>query len=191
MATLLVVGSAPCLYDDVKRALALRPFATTMLVNGACTALEDADHVLAGHTDKAGVFDDARRARFPKASWQLHASCDPRRAREYAAVYKCVTNWHGKDVVTGAGSIGKAARIGFKLGFDEVIMCGSPMDGSGYFIGEAVTRHDGRRIGDPEKQEHRVIAGYRKKLKELAESEFKGRVFSMSGFTRACLGEPR
>ena len=74
MRALLVVGSAPCLHDDVERALRLYPDAHIMLVNGACVAIEKAEHVLAGHREKAEYFAKARRTFFPDAPpWRLHA----------------------------------------------------------------------------------------------------------------------
>lgn len=196
MSTLLVVGSAPCLSDDVERALRVRPFAATMLVNGACTALEDADHVLSGHTDNAELFAAARREAFPKASpWRLHATITEKHRTDAASRLPSVTDWWGKDMCTGATSIAKGARIGFALGFDEVIFCGAPMDGSGYVATEAKISHICHRVGNPVNpdtgKEWRVIAGYREKFKRLADGEFKGRAFSMSGFTMACLGAPR
>jgi len=199
--TMLVVGSAPCLFDDVKRAMAIRPFASVMLVNGACTALENAEYVLAGHEEKAEMFARERRARFPNAPpWQLHACCNMKRLAQYEAMFPSVTNWHPHETGVGATSASKAAKLAFILGFDEVILCGCPMNQEGYFAGEAeVPQHimcdrigsfGMSRYGVPV-QETRIIKGYREKLKLLAETEFKGRVFSMSGFTRDCLGEPR
>lgn len=193
--TLLVVGSAPCLFDDVARALELRPFAALMLVNGACTAIERVEHVLAGHTDKAEAFAIARRQKFPNAPpWRLHATTDHKQAQGHKLSLPSVTDWHGKEMVTGAGAIGKGAAIGLKaLGFDEVIICGAPMDGSGYFKGEAqVPQGNIVRIGSPDAQKHRVVdgpAGYRAKYKRFAET-WRGKVFSMSGWTRECSGEP-
>lgn len=74
------------------------------------------------------------------------------------------------------------------------------MDQPGYFAGEAkVPQHIAcLRIGDhglaynsqAKVQETRIIQGYRAKLKQLAETTFKGKVFSMSGFTKQCLGAP-
>jgi hypothetical protein len=102
-----------------------------------------------------------------------------------------VTDWWGKDKCTGATSIAKGVRIAFALGVEEVILCGAPLDGSGYAKEEAQISHNCHRVGDPLVQKHRVIEGYRRKFKKLAETEFKGRVFSMSGFTQQCLEAPR
>jgi hypothetical protein len=68
MNTMLVVGSAPCLYDDVAAALELRPLAEIFLINGACTAIENAEHMLAGHEEKSTFFAEARRKAFQASS---------------------------------------------------------------------------------------------------------------------------
>lgn len=194
MAALLVVGSAPCLHDDVERALKLYPDAHIMLVNGACVALEKAEHVLAGHREKAEYFARARRTFFPDAPpWRLHANGHKMDASRKAET-PSVTDWWGSEVSTGATSAGKGVRIGLAMGYDPIILCGAPMDGSGYFPGESVKgariSHDCHRVGDPARQEHRTIMGYRDKFARLAAREFNGRVFSMSGYTRELLGEP-
>lgn len=163
-----------------------------MLINGACTAVEAAEHVLAGHTVKAEEFQAARKAAFPHAApWRLHAnwtSKQPIPKKEYPSV----TDWWGPDVSTGATSAGKAARIGFHLGFERIILCGCPMDGSGYSFDEARVSQDPAclRVGAPESQSAKVIRRYRDSMARLAQSDFKGRVFSMSGFTRQVLGAP-
>lgn len=201
MQTMLVVGSAPCLYDDVRWALSLRPFASLMLVNGACTAVESAEHVLAGHEEKAEFFARERRERFPNAPpWRLHATTHPHRRAVCAQLFPSVTDWHPHEKGVGATSASKAAKICFELGATEVILCGCPLDQPGYFEGEAkvpqhvmcerIGDHGMSRVGKPV-QEMRIIVGYRQKFKILAETEFKGKVFSMSGFTRDCLGAPR
>lgn len=201
MKTLLVVGSAPRLYQDVDRALKLRPLSAILLVNGACTAIENAEHVLAGHEEKAEFFARERRARFPNAPpWRLHATTFPHRKAMCQQMFPSVTDWWPHEVGVGATSASKAAKLGFILGFDEVILCGCPLNQPGYFIGEAqVPQHVMcERIGDHGKskmlgipvQETRIIQAYRSRFKQLADGEFKGKVFSMSGFTRDLLGEP-
>lgn len=192
MSTLLVVGSAPCLFDDVQRALAIRPEAKIMLVNGACTALEHVDHILSGHTDQAETFAQQRRNKFPLAlPWRLHATIKEAHRAHAATLFPSVTDWWDKSYCHGATSIAKGADIGFRgLGYDEVILCGAPMNGSGYFIGEATSTANCHRIGDSTKQQHRSIDGYRRKFKEKFAPLYVGRLFSMSGFTRDVVGEP-
>lgn len=194
MPALLVVGSAPCLFEDVARAKELYPDAHIMLVNGACIAIENAEHVLAGHREKAEQFAAARRTVFPNAPpWRLHANGHKLDAQRKAET-PSVTDFWDKSMSTGATSIGKGVRIGIAMGYDPIVICGAPMDDSGYFPGESVEgqaiRHDCRRVGDPAQQDHRTVVGYRNKFARLAATEFAGRVFSMSGFTRQCLGSP-
>ena len=198
---MLVVGSAPCLFDDVKRALQLRPFASLMLVNGACTAFENAEHMLAGHEEKAEFFVRERKLAFPDApAIRVHACCHAHRKDMMRSMFPSVTDWWPHEKGTGATSASKAAKLCFDLGATEVILCGCPLNQPGYFEGEAkvpqhimcerIGDHGMSRVGIPV-QETRIVKAYRSRFKELAEGEFKGRVFSMSGFTRDCLGEPR
>lgn len=204
---MLVVGSAPCLFDDVERALKLRPFASMMLVNGACTAFENAEHMLAGHEEKAELFVRERKRVFPNApAIKVHGCCHPHRRQMMSEMFPSVTDWHPHEMGVGATSASKAAKIAFMLGYTEVILCGCPMDQPGYFPGEAkVNQHIMcLRIGDHGNafnlfkengkplpvQDARIIKGYRANLKLLAAGEFKNRVFSMSGFTREQLGAP-
>lgn len=201
MTTMLVVGSAPCLYDDVKAALVHRPFASLMLINGACTAFENAEHVLAGHEEKAEFFARERRRVFPLApKWRLHATTFPHRKAVNATLFPSVTDWWPHEVGVGATSASKGAKLAFLLGASEVILCGCPMDQEGYFPGEAkVPQHIScLRIGDHgmaynqkvKVQESRIIKAYRARFAELAAGEFKDRVYSMSGYTGKLLGKP-
>lgn len=211
MRTMLVVGSAKCVYDDLERAMNLRPFASLMLVNGACQLIESAEHVLAGHEEKAEQFAAARRKKFPKAPpWKLHSCCVMRKVEEYKQTYPSVTDWWPHEVGQAAGSAGKAVKLSRILGFDEAILCGCPMNGGGYAVGESDDIPQSMnclRIGDDgpargypkpgslgrewmQVQETRMVKGYRNHFKELSLGEFKTGVYSMSGFTRECVGEP-
>ena len=188
---LLVVGSAPCLFEDVKRALALYPTAAIMAVNGTCTCLPYIDYLLAGHTDKAEEFVAQREKAFPGTRYEVLATTDVKHEKESRQAHPSVTMWFDKTHCTGATSIGKGARMGLTLGYSPIIICGAPMDGSGYAEAEAKLKHNCHRVGDPTKQDHRVMKGYKEKFRKLSESEsFRNKVFSMSGFTRDCLGEP-
>jgi hypothetical protein len=216
--TMLVVGSAPCLFEDLAQALKLRPFAEIMLVNGACTAIENAEHVLAGHEEKSEFFAEARRKAFPNAQpWKFHGCTHPWRLEEMKSMCPSVTDWWPFEKGIGSTSISKAAKIAkYHLGFDEVILCGSPMDGSGYFEGEGKGIPQTLscvRVGDPgvlkncvtpphtgqystrpgekmKAQESKIVKAYKSRLTQLADGEFKGWVWAMSGFPREVLGYP-
>jgi len=193
MTVLLVVGSSSGLYVDVAAAFEKFPTAEVMLVNGACTALEAAQHVLAGHTDKAEFFAKARSEAFPFAlPWRLHATCTDKRP-VVKSEYPSVTDWWSQGYTSGATSAGKAALIGMAMGFEKIVLCGCPMDGSGYFPGESTgipQLKACQRIGDAAKQQATTIRRYKRRMAELAKTTFRGKVFSMSGYTREILGPP-
>ena len=214
--TMLVVGSAPCLYADLEEALKLRPFAEVMLINGACTAIENAEHMLAGHEEKATFFAEARRKAFPGAPFPRYHGCT-RKHREAEMRHICpdITDWWPLEMGICSTSASKGAKIAKLMGFTEVILCGSPLDDSGYFPGEGKGIPQNRsclRVGDPgfsshttphhtgqysthpgmpmRVQESKIVQSYRTRFKQLAEGEFKGWVFSMSGYTKEILGYP-
>lgn len=193
MTALLVVGSAPCALEDLAAAKRLYSTAEVMLVNGACTMVENAEHMLAGHTAKANQFVAARDKAFPFADpIRVHANTLIKHRRNYELMYPVVTDWWGPEMSSGATSAGKAALIGMAMGFDPIVLCGCPMDGSGYAPNEAVVPHDRScaRVGHAAAQGKRMILSYREKMISLARTTFKGKVFSMSGFTREHLGAP-
>jgi hypothetical protein len=216
MDTMLVVGSAPCLFVDVREALKLRPFASLMLINGACTAIENAEHMLAGHEEKCEFFAEARRKAFPNSPFpRLHACTMDHRRNEMKHLCPSVTDWWPFEKGIGATSASKAAKIAKTMGFDEVILCGNPLDDSGYFPGEGKGIPQNLsclRVGDPgfsshitphhtgqystppgtkmRVQESKIVQSYRTRFKQLAEGEFKGWVKSMSGYTKEIFGYP-
>jgi hypothetical protein len=195
---LLVVGSAPCLYEDVAAALELYPDAEIMAINEAAGALEKVDHVLAGHTAKAEQFFDYRMLKFPHCKrFRVHANW-VRVGEAPRSEHPMVTDWWGGDVSSGATSAGKAIRIAKKMGFERVVLCGCPLDSSGYFNPqdtEAMQKqywHTGKcaRVGLPRDKDNRSVVRYKETFRKLAEAEWKGWVFSMSGFSRQLLGAP-
>lgn len=197
MNPLIVVGSAPCLYEDFEAALSIYPTADVMLINEAAGALPEGDHILAGHTVKAELFAAYRREKFPDCRpFRVHANWTARKEPPPKAMYPSVTDWWGADVSSGATSAGKAIRIGLKLGYSPIVLCGCPMNGGGYFNESETARFDlpkfgkCRRVGFDKEQSHRTIVRYRETFKKLAETEWKGKVFSMSGYTRELLGAP-
>lgn len=191
---LLVAGSAPCVLEDLENAKRLYPDHEVMLVNGACTIVKDAQHMLAGHTNQASQFTRAREARFPDAP-PLRVHANWARVDKIPLLkhhFPSVTDWWDGTVSSGATSAGKAAMIGLKMGFCPIVLCGCPMDGSGYHPDTAAIDYEKscQRVGDPKVQERRTIRRYRETLASLARADFAGKVFSMSGFTKTHLGLP-
>lgn len=180
---LLVVGSAKCVYEDVRRARQLRPDAHVLAINEAGGAIADIEHLLAGHCEKAGQYLAYRRRKFPNAkSCFVHASYRDGRMMP-GSVTHC---W--RHVATGGTSAWKAVRIGKAMGYEEIILCGCPMDNSGYFFAEEQTGIvvDCDRIG---LGEGRMYDNYRRTFAKRAQEEGQN-VYSMSGYSRELLGEP-
>ena len=198
MRAAIVLGSAPCVHDDLERALELYPGAFLIAVNGACTIVENIGAMVAGHTSKAPAFVKARREAFPDlalpecwANWALPVARHPER-RYPVKEYPQVTRWFDATHSLGATSASKAAKMALTAGFGPVILAGCPLDDSGYDFADARVKHEAgcKRVGDPKWNAHKTILRYREAMRKLAESEFKGKVFSMSGFTREVLGAP-
>lgn len=80
--------------------------------------------------------------------------------------------------VTNSGNFG--ALVGVMMGYDPVVMCGIPCDGSPYFYSPPdFVQHMMARETGVSREGWRFLFPY-----------LKGRVFSMSGWTRDNLGEP-
>jgi hypothetical protein len=195
-----VDGGAPCVFEDIAAIRKLYPNADTITINEACGGVENIQHMLAGHTVKAEAFVEYRREKFPDWEQPIEVHASYHRLNEAPRdQYPSVTHWWGGDVITGASSAGKAIQIGLKLGYKPIVLAGCPMNGSGYFNPNETDRFQKqfmvygkcRRIGDAKEQGHRSIEKYREKFKLLADTEWKGKVFSVSGYTRECLGAPR
>ena len=126
MNAAIVVGSAPCYKADLEAALEAYPFAYIITVNGACAAVEYADAIVAGHTNKAEIFVKARREAFPKGKpFEVFANW-ARPGREPKVLYPSVTRWFDGTMSTGATSAAKAARMALHLGYEPVILAGCP-----------------------------------------------------------------
>lgn len=186
--TLIVLGSAPCLYADLDAALLLRPGAHVMAVNEACGAVEHIHHMLAGHCDKAQMFREYRAKKFPSSQpVPVHATQRADMPLHYPVDYW----WHEAKV--GGTSAWKAARIGVGMGYEEIIMAGCPLDLSGYFNPKETRgfKHECRRVGEPldDGSPSQLTIRYRKEFLRNAE-QFGHNVRSMSGWSRDILGAP-
>lgn len=198
MRPAVVVGSAPCAHEDLEAALRLLEDPLLIAVNGACTMIEDLDVMVAGHTSKAPQFVRARQEAFPDAPmpevWANYALPLKRHPnRKYpTAEYPMVTRWFDATHSLGATSASKAAKMGLTAGYGPIVLAGCPLDASGYSFDEARVKHEAscKRVGDKQWDQHKTILRYRAAMAKLAEGEFKGKVFSISGYSRQVLGGP-
>lgn len=126
--------------------------------------------------------------------WNLLETFIAARRAEYAREFTGPVHTHGRGNsgakwnwpwAGGATSGLGAALIGFALGYDQIVLCGIPLD-------------DGPHNGEPPWRKCRFTAeaansgdsGINRHWKMARDLAFKGRVRSMSGRTRGWLGEP-
>ena len=125
--TLLVVGTAPCVMDDLTTARALRTNRIVMAVNFA-SGLIPADMIFSFHAELMDTFR-ALQAKFGPR-FTTHSDTARGIKRAYPAVDYF---WNGLHV--GATSGIGAAHVGLLMGFREVILCGCPLNGTATPVG--------------------------------------------------------
>lgn len=179
--TCLVIGAAPCWWDDVLRALWGMEDEGAADIMATCFMAQmykiRIDHVFSLH---APALEHARAYNYhfawpstEKSLETLKTDIDSRTGVKNNPL-RLGYRWSGFPHRLSSGPT--AALIAVEgLGYDRAILCGVPLDDSGYCEGYPTRpcKHSGHR--EPMLQ---VI------------DRFKGRVFSMSGWTRKVLGEP-
>lgn len=191
VGTVIVVGSAGCVFDDLERVPQRDPpWLWVAAVNGGCIAAQS-DFIMSQHPDQLGHWRKmAWRERF---CWPETHSVRPDTAKATHADFPWVDHWW-PEAFTQATSAWAAVRICKLMGFDEIILAGCPLDpGAGYFKGEKRAQMPGADTGS-RFGGHRVGQGFVASMREalrrhVADGEGEN-VYSMSGYTRELLGEP-
>ena len=109
----IICGSAPCVFEDLERALELRPYATVVGVNNAGSMVPTIKHVWTQHNNLAKQYKD-------KAEVKVHG-----RANIMGDWTDYV--WPSLNWVCGSSGVAGALWAKHGLGFDEVIMAGIPL----------------------------------------------------------------
>lgn len=168
----LVCGSAVCLYDDLKRAREIFPYALTIAVNGA-SKLVPAIALYSKHPERfiERRWLDGQRFFFGNYA-TVHADV------KAATRPSCIDYWWS-GLWGGGGSAWDARKLAFYMGFSPVVLCGCPLE-----AGPHVGSHGFASFMHRED----VVDAMRKGLEE--ETEWHRGAYSMSGWTRELLGEP-
>lgn len=189
----LILGSAPCVFDDIKAALAKFPKAKKIGCSRIVSAVA-VDHIFKIEKPQiCGIVrvhthchPDAPKPIVHATKGYKHSPC--------ANYYWIVENEESKrDGVCHTGTSGwAAANAAAAMGFDEVIMCGCPVDGVGYMDAKPFIKAGGLT---PENFNHwkdgsGVVSYYQQNIKRTM-GKYDGIIFSMSGFTRDLLGAPK
>lgn len=169
----IICGSAPCVFEDLEKALALRPYAIVLGVNNAGSMIPSIEHVWTQHNNLAKQYKD-------KANVKVHG-----RANIMGDWTDYI--WPSLNWVCGSSGVAGALWAKYGMGFDEVIMAGIPLNREVLTYNEKYpsqyTKVEGFATGD--QVEHWI--GHLKAFKEQGKTEG---IYSMSGTTAAILGKP-
>lgn len=175
--SLVVIGSAPCAYDDLQ----LIPQETDrMAVSMIGLSIGNLTHWADLHTEilphlvhirnVSGHFKD--RPVIHAHHLQRHRNINKGMCERYIDTY-----WNCRPLTVGSGLFG--VQIGIAMGYDKVICAGMPLDDTGTVIG----RHTRERFTPDTILEQRTV------WREFASfPEFKKRVRSVSGYTKELFG---
>ncbi len=180
--TVLVLGHGFTLYDDYDRARELRPAAAVIAVNKAAVEYPAA-HIFSWHWDYESKLPQWARLQRENFGEGFLVHSTPGRDRDTGILnpvpegVDLVDYWWPGATANGSSSW-MAVRMAHFMGWDEIILCGVPMEKGGYA--------DGFMALDFQRDE--AVNRYRRGIAE--QTEFHERTFSMSGWTKTLLGEP-
>lgn len=183
--TLLVVGSGPTLYDDYERAAAAFPDSWIMAINDVAGVLV-ANFVVSLEHERMAYFRELQLSLWE--NFTTHCGLNLLNGQEYYQFPAVDYWWQGAHCP--ATSAWGGVRIGKMMGFEQIILCGCPLNGGdGYAIDVSQTpqRPGEQRLGHM--QGGGLLATYQEMIQLYAQKEGEN-VYSMSGFTREVLGEP-
>jgi hypothetical protein len=174
--TAILCGSAPCVFEDLQNALALRPNATILGVNYAPKMFDDIkiEHIWTQHNELALDM----KSKMPNVF--IHA-------RSNVMGHGVDYHWSSLNWVNGSSGVAGAiwARIG--MGFDEVIMAGIPLN-------KKETRYSEKYPSTYKKKggfaTGAQIEHWLRHVETHKANNLLSRVYSMSGETRNVLGYP-
>lgn len=177
--TVLICGSAPCLFDDYDIALKHRPNAEVIAINDAASVIY-ADFLATLHPEDA--------PRFRKNSMSDNVILISGQLR---LIPSEIDYWFS-DCNSGGTTAGSAIKMARVMGFQEIILCGCPMNGGdGYFDAKPKINKFGMstRFGNAP-ADCRVVKTHQERLCQEAREGQYDNVRSMSGFTRELFGAP-
>jgi hypothetical protein len=164
-----VCGSAATFNDDLERARELRPDAVVIAVNDVAE-LTRADHLFTLHPEKMAAWRALQTIAFGIGALTHSGAAAPIEGVD-------IDYWWPKAGGKGTSAWG-AARMAQCMGFDEVILCGAPLDPMPY-----AKRGPAKLFMCPA-----ILRGYRDFI--AADTDWHGPVRSMSGWTKRTFGEP-
>ena len=159
---LLVLGGADCVWEDLK---AFGPVSCDVMVinDMGCDYPGIIKYWVTLHPEK---FDGWRSRRRGNQDYETWAHSVIVRSKAYDVVNKTTKDWGGSSGLF-------AAKVGLELGYDHITLCGCPMTETPHYFQPNRSWKDCSSF----------IPGWTKNLDAI-----KGKVFSMSGWTKEILG---
>lgn len=183
-------GAAPCVFEDLEFARALRPGSTILGVNNAAAMIAEIEHVWTQHAEHAEQFKHAagrkifvhsRSKRFTNGGgiWFLAVP-----KHKFAAVDYI---WPELGWVAGSSGVAGALWARHGMGFDEVIIAGAPLSQNVLIYSDKYPSKPTKGTGfaEPNQVDHWI-----QMLKHHKAAGKTNGIFSMSGATRNILGAP-
>lgn len=168
---LVVLGSAPCLFDDFRNLNAINSdHWDIMAVNDAGSIFGGhIDYLVSQHWEKMKIFFENRL----RAGGDMgFITISPKLFDKYTEISVPI------EVSNGSSAL-YAAILGLKLGYTTVVLCGVPLTGAlGEYYGVMENLHNNR---------HKSYSVFHDTWARIAPA-FRGRVYSMSGKTKEILG---
>lgn len=179
--SVLVCGFGPGFYDDLDRAKQLRPGAAVIAVNEAVKAV-DAFAFFTLHPEKIATRWRPLRRQYFGTPIPVHSGG---RSFEKRSHIPGVDYWW-RQAAGGGTSVWAAARMAKLMGFEERILVGAPLEYGNYADGNfAKSFRQGRKRDDGRD----ILQGYRDYVAN--DIDWHEGCYSLSGFTRQVLGEPK
>ena len=191
MKTVLIVGSAPCVRADLEAARLLRPDADVIAVKFS-VAIVHARIAVTHHAEHAQRMKAIHRGR-----WGDEVEIHMPKKKIMEKFKQHVDRAWPELIGTGGTSAWGAAKIAKLLGYEEVILCGCPLEvakhGDCYHDPEifdaAVASGASRNRGEPFANSN-AIRGYQRFIESDIVLGAASGIRSMSGWTRKKLGAP-
>ena len=182
----LVLGSARCLQGDLHAARDLLPFAAVFCVNEASRILKP-DFLVSLHYERMEHFQKYARAAWPCGTWSNHAAVVTERGC-VPDQFPAVQFWWPGLWTPAASSAWFGCLVAMAMGFENILLCGAPMNGGGGYYNETEMTPD--RIGSNGHSGKAYAKDAQDRLRTIKSEGQAGRVRSMSGFTREIFGGP-
>lgn len=187
MRTVLVVGCASCVWDDVAAARALATYDAVYCVKQIGIRWPEPFQVWATlHPEAMDDYEAQREALGFPAGYEIVAPLETEvgmHGKKGRVARRVTYRWPGMTSSASSGIYG--VKVALDDGFDRVVIAGIPMSHEGgHFLPE--TRNmQGQLRGDRWLQRDAFMPGFEKSVKFM-----KDKVRSMSGLTMETLGSP-